>query len=94
VLDGWWREAYNGSNGWSIGEDSSEPDLEAQDEKDFEDLFRTLTELVIPEFYTRNERGIPERWIKRIRNAMRSLIPMYNTERMVAEYVENFYIAK
>ncbi len=94
IMDGWWREAYNGSNGWSIGEDSSEPDLEAQDEKDFEDLFRTLTDMVIPEFYTRNERGIPERWIKRIRNAMRSLIPMYNTERMVAEYVENFYIAK
>jgi starch phosphorylase len=92
IMDGWWREAFNNSNGWSIGEDRSEPDLEAQDETDFEHLFLTLTEKVIPEFYTRNARGIPEQWIKRIRNAMHSLIPVYNTERMVAEYVKKYYI--
>jgi starch phosphorylase len=94
IMDGWWREAFNNSNGWSIGEDKSEPDLEAQDETDFEHLFLTLTEKVIPEFYTRNARGIPEQWIKRIRNAMRSLIPVYNTERMMAEYVKKYYIKK
>lgn len=94
IMDGWWREAFNNSNGWTIGEDKSELDLEAQDETDFEHLFLTLTEKVIPEFYTRNARGIPEQWIKRIRNAMRSLIPVYNTERMVAEYVKKYYIKK
>jgi glycogen phosphorylase len=92
IMDGWWREGYNGNNGWSIGEDSSESNLEVQDEKDFQDLFRTLTERVIPEFYNRNERGIPVAWIKRIRNAMRFLIPIYNTDRMVAEYLTRFYV--
>lgn len=92
IMDGWWREAWNSSNGWAIGEDRSDPDLEAQDELDFENLLRTLTEDVIPEFYDRNAHGIPERWIKRIRNAMRTLIPVYNTERMVAEYARRFYM--
>jgi starch phosphorylase len=92
ILDGWWREAWNSSNGWAIGEDRSNPDLEAQDEQDFDNLFRTLTEQVIPEFYDRNIHGIPERWIKRIRNAMRTLIPIYNTERMVAEYARRYYV--
>jgi len=92
IMDGWWREGYNGSNGWSIGEDRSETDLEIQDEKDSGHLYRTLTEQVIPEFYRRNQRGIPEAWIKRIRNAMRFLVPVYNTDRMVAEYVTRYYM--
>ena len=91
IMDGWWREGYNGSNGWSIGGDESEADLEAQDAKDFENLYRTLTKQVIPEFYHRNKDGIPEAWIKRIRNAMRFLIPVYNTDRMVAEYMTRYY---
>lgn len=94
IMDGWWREGYNQTNGWSIGNDSSGPDLEAQDESDFEHLYRTLKEQVIPEFYHRNAHGIPEAWIKRIRNAMRSLVPIYNTDRMVAEYVNRYYIRR
>jgi glycogen phosphorylase len=94
IMDGWWREGYNGSNGWSIGDDHSESDLEAQDEKDFENLYATLTQEVIPEFYRRNERGIPEGWIRRIRNAMRFLMPIYNTDRMVAEYVTRYYLPR
>jgi starch phosphorylase len=94
IMDGWWREGYNGDNGWSIGEDHSEPDFELQDEKDFGDLYRTLTEQVIPEFYRRNDRGIPEAWIRRIRNAMRFLVPVYNTDRMVAEYVTRYYLVR
>lgn len=91
IMDGWWREAYNGTNGWAIGEDRSEPDIETQDERDFENLFRTLAEEVIPEFYTRDERGVPTRWIQRIRNSMQTLLPVYNTDRMVGEYVRNLY---
>lgn len=92
IMDGWWREAFNGTNGWAIGEDHSEPDIEAQDEKDFENLFRTLAEEVVPEFYTRNERGVPNRWIQRIRNSMRTLVPVYSTDRMVGEYVRTYYL--
>jgi starch phosphorylase len=91
IMDGWWREGYNGSNGWSIGGDESEADLELQDEKDFENLYRTLTERVMPEFYRRDKHGIPTAWLKRIRNAMRFLIPVYNTDRMVAEYMTRYY---
>jgi starch phosphorylase len=94
IMDGWWREGYNGSNGWAIGEDSSETDLEIQDEKDSTNLYQALTEHVIPEFYHRNDHGIPVEWIKRIRNAMRFLVPIYNTDRMVAEYVTRYYIPR
>ncbi|MBI3586976.1 MAG: alpha-glucan family phosphorylase, partial [Ignavibacteriales bacterium] len=94
IMDGWWREGYNGSNGWSIGDDTSEEDMGAQDEKDFHNLMRALTEQVIPEFYTRNEQGIPSQWMRRMRNAMRSLIPVYNTDRMVAEYAKKYYIGR
>ncbi len=92
IMDGWWREGYNGKNGWAIGDDSSVPDVDAQDEQDFENLFRALSEEVIPEFFDRDEEGIPRRWIARIRNSMRTLIPAYSTDRMVAEYVKKYYL--
>ncbi len=92
IMDGWWREACNRTNGWAIGGDSSESDFETQDEKDAEFLYRALVEQIIPEFYQRNSEGIPVAWIRRIRNAMRTLIPVYNTDRMVAEYLGKYYL--
>lgn len=94
IMDGWWREAYSGSNGWSIGEDTSEPDLEVQDERDAARLYETLAEQIVPEFYQRNAQGIPVSWLRRMRTAMKSLIPVYNTDRMVAEYVRKYYIGE
>ncbi len=91
IMDGWWREAYNGANGWSIGDDRSDADLELQDDEDFGNLLHTLTLHIIPEFYERTEHGIPEAWMKRMRNAMRTLIPNYSTDRMVAEYYRKYY---
>jgi starch phosphorylase len=93
IMDGWWREAYQGANGWQIGDDSSESNLEAQDEHDAEQLYQTLAEQIVPEFYQRNAQGVPTTWIKRIRNSMLSLIPVYNTDRMVAEYLRKYYLA-
>ena len=92
ILDGWWREGYQHDNGWAIGDDEQESNLDAQDEKDFENLYTVLAEQVIPEFYDRDEHDIPRKWIKRIRNSMQSLIPVYNTDRMVAEYVKKYYL--
>ena len=92
ILDGWWQEGFNGRNGWAIGDGSVEADLEQQDEKDAEQLVRTLSEQIIPEFYSRNAQGVPENWIKRIRRAMHSLVPVYNTDRMVAEYYTKYYL--
>ncbi len=91
IMDGWWREAHNGQNGWAIGNDHSQADVDAQDEQDFRDLLDILTKNVIPEFYDRDAGGLPRAWIRRMRNSMRTLIPTFNTDRMVAEYVEKYY---
>lgn len=92
ILDGWWREGYGQNNGWAIGDDEQESNLDAQDEKDFENLYTVLSEQIIPEFYDRDSHDIPRKWIQRIRNSMQSLIPIYNTDRMVAEYVKKYYL--
>ncbi len=94
MLDGWWREGFDGTNGWPIGGDSSPEDPEAQDAVDAESLYETLTQAVIPLFFDRNEQGIPRGWIEKIRRAMQTLIPQYNTDRMVAEYVTKYYLSK
>jgi starch phosphorylase len=94
VLDGWWREGFDGTNGWAIGGDSSIEDAEAQDLADGESLYETLTQGVIPLFFDRDDQGIPRGWIDKIRRAMQTLIPQYNTDRMVAEYVTKYYLSK
>lgn len=91
IMDGWWREASNGKNGWPIGNDSNDTDIEEQDEKDFRALLQTLRDAVIPEFYERDAHGVPRKWIQRIRDSMTTLMPMFNTERMVAEYTRKYY---
>lgn len=94
IMDGWWREGFDGKNGWAIGDDYSVDDMEAQDQRDFENLFRILRESVIPEFFDRDAHGIPRAWIARIRHSMNTLIPVYNTDRMLAEYVRKYYSSK
>jgi starch phosphorylase len=93
ILDGWWREGYNGENGWAIGDDSNLDNQEEQDRADIENLYRLLGEEVIPAFYDRDEFGIPRKWIQMIRRSMMSLIPAFNTDRMVSDYVEQYYQA-
>ena len=94
VLDGWWREGYDGTNGWALGGDNSLEDSEAQDKADADSLYETLTQVVIPLFFDRDEQGIPRGWIEKIRRAMQTLIPQYNTDRMVAEYVTKYYLSR
>jgi len=92
IMDGWWREGYNGENGWKIGDDCNDADLETQDERDFESLLQLLTESIIPEFYNRDADGIPRIWLKRIRNAIQTLLSQFSTDRMVGEYAEKYYL--
>ena len=92
ILDGWWNEAYNGKNGWAIGgkiEDNLQP--EEVDRRDADSLYHVLSTEVIPQFYDRNRNGIPQKWIQRIRQAIRTIIPVYNTHRMVREYMADYY---
>ena len=91
TMDGWWREAYDGHNGWKIGEDTTASTEQMQDDIDGASLRAVLEQEIIPLYYDRGRDGIPHRWLKKIRHAMATLIPVYNTERMVAEYAEKYY---
>jgi starch phosphorylase len=92
ILDGWWREGYNGSNGFAVGDDSHPASVEEQDHIDSENLFTCLTQEVVPLFYDRDEQGIPREWIKRMRHTMATLVMQFTTDRMVKEYTTNYYV--
>jgi glycogen phosphorylase len=96
ILDGWWREAYNGANGWAIGEDrglDEEPLPEPeQDALDAASLYDTLEKEIIPLYYERDARGIPLEWVARIRESMKTVTPQFSTRRMVKEYIDRLYV--
>jgi starch phosphorylase len=94
ILDGWWREGYDATNGFAIGQDTHADSVEEQDRADSANLYKALTEEVIPLFFKRDEQGIPREWILRIRRAMVTLVPQFTTARMVKEYAEKYYLAK
>jgi len=94
ILDGWWREGYDGQNGFAIGSDSHPDSVEEQDEQDSANLYKALTEDVIPCFYDRDVLGIPRLWIAKMRRAMVTLVPRFNTWRMVQEYTQKYYTAQ
>ncbi len=93
-MDGWWREGFDGRNGFSIGPDSNPGQIAEQDRLDAENLHCMLIEEVVPAFFDRDAGGIPRRWIRMIRHAMATLVPRYNTRRMVIEYFTKYYRAK
>jgi starch phosphorylase len=91
VLDGWWREAYNGSNGWPIGPDA-DLDSEVDDETDAKSLYDTLENQIIPLYYNeRNIDNVPVDWIAMVKESMRTITPQFGTRRMLKEYIERLY---
>ena len=94
IMDGWWREGYDATNGFAIGEDSHPTSVEEQDRADSANLYRVLTQEVVPLFFDRDAQGVPRKWIQRIRRAMTTLVWQYNTDRMVKEYTEKYYLPK
>jgi starch phosphorylase len=94
IMDGWWREGYDGTNGFAIGGDEHPASIEAQDKLDSANLYKTLTEEVIPTFYNRDDRGVPRQWIQKIRRAMVTLVPRFDTWRMVQDYTRLYYLPK
>ncbi|MEW6303347.1 MAG: alpha-glucan family phosphorylase [Verrucomicrobiota bacterium] len=94
IMDGWWREGYDGTNGFAIGDDTHPDNVEEQDRRDSENLYQMLTEEVIPTFYNRDAQGLPRQWLQRVRRAMSTLTPQYNTWRMVQEYTNKYYVKK
>jgi len=94
IMDGWWREGFDGANGFAIGDDSHPASIEEQDRRDSANLYEALTGQVIPAFFNRDEGGIPRRWVAMMRRAMVTLVPQYNTWRMVQEYTRKYYLPK
>ncbi len=92
VLDGWWVEAYDGSNGFAIGPDRAHVDPELHDRRDSEDLYRVLNEEVIPLYYQRNADGLPLGWIQRMKRSIRTLGWRFNANRMVMDYTTYCYV--
>jgi starch phosphorylase len=90
-LDGWWAEAYTPEVGWALGDGQEHGDDPAWDTRDAEALYDLLEREVIPEFYTRDEQGIPGAWVTRMRESMAQLTPRFSTNRTVREYTEQHY---
>jgi starch phosphorylase len=92
VLDGWWAEAYDGSNGFAIGAGRTHSNAGLHDARDGEELYRVLREEVIPLYYQRDLDGLPRGWIKRVKKAIRSLGWRFNADRMVMDYTLKCYV--
>ena len=92
VLDGWWAEAYDGLNGFAIGNGRTHSNMDVHDSRDGEDLYRVLREEVIPLFYQRDRDGLPRGWIKRMKRTIRTLGWRFNANRMVMDYTLKCYV--
>jgi starch phosphorylase len=92
VLDGWWDEGWTGDNGWAIGGREPLSDEAAQDWADAMDLYRILESEVVPEYYDRDEKGIPVRWVGRMRRSIATILWQFSTTRMLHEYAERLYL--
>lgn len=92
IRDGWWHEAYNGSNGWTIGDDTVKASAWEEDKADAEALYRLLEEEVIPLYYTRDRSGVPHTWLYTMRQSIRSIVPAFCARRMLKEYCEKMYL--
>jgi glycogen phosphorylase len=91
-LDGWWAEAYTPDVGWALGDGQEHGEDPAWDAVEADALYDLLEHEVIPEFYARDEHGIPTAWVKRIRESMARLTPRFSANRTVREYTEQHYL--
>ncbi|MCA9154250.1 MAG: alpha-glucan family phosphorylase, partial [Planctomycetales bacterium] len=92
VLDGWWAEAYDGSNGFAIGKGHSHQSDEITDVRDAESLFDVLENHVIPTYYNRDVDGLPRRWIRMMMNSISTCAWRFSAHRMVMDYTRASYV--
>ena len=91
-LDGWWAEAYTPEVGWALGDEQEHGDDPAWDAAEADALYNLLEKQIVPEFYNRNQNGLPVRWVKRMRQSMSILTPQFSANRAVREYTEQHYL--
>ncbi|MDQ3754599.1 MAG: alpha-glucan family phosphorylase, partial [Acidobacteriota bacterium] len=97
VLDGWWPEGYDGTNGWAVGDATvTATDGAAHDEDalDAESLYRVLETEVVPAYYDRDAQGVPRRWVAMMKRSIETLVPAFNSDRMVQEYARKIYLGE
>ena len=92
VLDGWWAEGYDQTNGWSIGTDEQYGSQQEQDAADSQSMYRTLEQKIIPMFFDKNKDGISERWVETMKNSIITTGGKYSTARMLVDYTNNLYM--
>ena len=92
ILDGWWAEAYQSSNGWAIGTMEKRENQEQQDKADADSIYNLLETEIVPLYYDRDVSGIPHRWIEKSKEAIRSIGPLFNACRMMKEYTKKMYL--
>ncbi len=92
VRDGWWDEAYNGKNGWAIG-DSQVSSPEEEDRKDAESFYNLLENEIAPLYYDLDRRGIPHQWIKIVKEAIKTITPAFSACQMMKEYTQEMYLS-
>ena len=92
ILDGWWHEAYDGNNGWVVGDESDFNEPSQQNHHDAELLYNTLENEIIPLYYgNRNAANVPVDWVAKMKYCIRTLAPQFSMRRMLREYTEDFY---
>jgi starch phosphorylase len=91
-LDGWWAEAYTPEVGWALGDGQEHGEDPAWDAAEAAALYNLLEREVIPEFYARDESGIPTAWVRRMRESMARLTPRFSADRTVRQYTEQHYL--
>jgi len=92
TLDGWWDEAYHRDYGWSLGHGEVYKNQDFQDDLESQSLYNLLENEIVPLFYERQMDGIPRRWVEKMKAGLRMLVPVYNSHRMVQEYLDRFYL--
>lgn len=91
-LDGWWAEAYSPEVGWAVGDGLEHGEDPAWDASEAEQLYNLLEREIIPEFYDRDDSGLPVHWISRVRESIARLTPAFSATRCVLEYTEKYYV--
>ncbi|MDD5476395.1 MAG: alpha-glucan family phosphorylase, partial [Syntrophales bacterium] len=92
ILDGWWDEACSGDNGWSFGDGMEYSNIDTQNTADSDSFYDVLEASVIPAYFEKNGDGFPERWLAMMKESIRSLVPRFNTHRMLRQYYEEMYL--